>query len=105
MPNIKIQYQYLFNKFDKLINCDFDSYVKQKSNVFLVTLSRENWLDSKCNCPYFLKNYVCEHIIALSVNEELVEIPLRYKNVQLTKKKKRGAKPKASTALKRMRTN
>jgi hypothetical protein len=53
------------------------------------------WSDSKCSCSYFLKNYFCYHLIALAVNEGLLEIPLAYKNIAIGAKPKHGRKPKA----------
>jgi len=68
-------------------------------------IDKEKWVNSSCSCACFLKNYICEHIVALALNENLVDMPLRYTKIQFTKKTKRGAKPKSTKALKRMRTD
>ena len=47
-----------------------------------------------CSCSYFMKNYFCYHLIALAVNEKMLEIPLEYKNIAIGAKPKRGRKKK-----------
>ena len=37
-----------------------------------------------------MNNYYCYHLIALAANLGLVEIPIKYKNVDISKKVKRG---------------
>ena len=42
-----------------------------------------------------MKNYFCYHIVAVAVDENLTEIPIRCQTAEIAKKKKRGRKPKA----------
>ena len=48
-----------------------------------------------------MKNYFCYHLIALAVNEKLLQIPLEYKNIAIGAKPKRGRKKKAVVGGKR----
>ena len=77
------------------MKCNFDGFVEYFNNVRLIKLNRENWAKSKCSCGWFMKNYTCYHLIALASNLGLVEIPNKYKNVNIEKKAKRGRKSKA----------
>lgn len=60
-----------------------------------------NWQERKivCNCPYYNKNYVCKHSLALAVQLKLVSIPLNAKSIMIGEKAKRGRPPKAKKAL------
>ena len=96
---------YLFNKIENLEKSNFDQIILQKKHIKLVHFikDKEKLVNSSCSCAYFLKNYICEHIVALALNVKLVDMPLRYTKIQFSKKTKSGAKPKSSKALKRMR--
>ena len=67
--------------------------------VKLIKFNSAKWEDSKCSCSYYLKNYFCYHLIAIAVNEKVLNIPNEYKNVPIEAKPKRGRKPKAKKAL------
>ena len=83
----------------RAITCNFDEFIKLFENIHLVELNKENWAKSTCNCSWFLKNYHCFHVIAIAVNEKLVEFPVEYKDVVIGAKVKRGRKSKAKSAL------
>ena len=89
---------YIHGKY-KNMKCSFDEFVSYFEKVHLVKLNKENWAKSTCNCTWFLKNYNCYHLIAVAVNENLVEVPLECKNVSIGQKNKRGRKKKAKRAL------
>ena len=46
-----------------------------------------------------MKNYNCYHLIVLATNTDLVNIPNKYKNVNISAKAKRGREPLAKKAL------
>ena len=77
------------------VKLDFDCFMDSARAIKCISLDKAKWSDSKCSCSYFLKNYFCYHLIALAVNEGLLEIPLAYKNIAIGAKPKRGRKPKA----------
>ena len=79
----------------------FDAYAKDASSIWSIELNQENWKLGKCSCPYFIKNYMCKHLIGISARCKLVgcQIPLIAKQVPLGQKRKRGAPSKAKKAL------
>lgn len=66
-----------------------------------VDIDQLNWIKRKlvCNCPYYSKNYVCKHTLALAVQLKLVTIPLNAKSLNIGEKAKRGRPAKAKQAL------
>ena len=46
-----------------------------------------------------MKNYNCYHLIVVATNTGLVNIPNKYKNVNISAKANRGRKPLAKKAL------
>jgi hypothetical protein len=84
------------NKFEKL-NLNFDELNLSINNVKIIDLNRSSWSDSKCTCSYFQKNYFCLHIVAIASNEKIIEIPIQFKNLRISRKSKPGRKPKATS--------
>lgn len=71
----------------------FDDYVKKRHNTFhTVAFNRNSWMNSKCDCYHFWKKYTCKHIVGLA---------LRNKCCKLQKKRSKGRKSKATSALKK----
>ena len=66
-----------------------------------------NWKLGRCSCPFYLKNYICKHVIAVSATLRLdgCIIPLTAKQIPLGQKRKRGAPKKAAQALIRQLNN
>ncbi|PZC85335.1 hypothetical protein B5X24_HaOG201831 [Helicoverpa armigera] len=56
-------------------------------------------LDGKCNCPAFYKNYMCKHIIGLTIGVKLANPPPEAKNLLIGQKRKRGRPSKSKPAL------
>lgn len=80
----------------------FDEYVKKRHNAFhIVDLNLNSWLNSRCDCYSFWKNYTCKHIVGLALRNKCCKLPRKALTVQLKKKKTKGRKPKASSALKK----
>lgn len=44
----------------------FDILKTHLKSMRIVELNSENWKLSKCNCPWFFKNYICSHVIILA---------------------------------------
>ena len=44
------------------------------TRLWLVTFKLENWLESTCTCPVYLKSYMCKHLIGLAVQKKLLVI-------------------------------
>lgn len=58
-------------------------------------------MQTTCDCPCFLKNYICRHVVGIALKEKCVKLPKKALAVKLTKKSTLGRKPKASSALKK----
>ena len=88
------------------INCyydrlhDFDELILYMKTLRVVTLNCTNWTESTCTCKFFLKNYLCYHVIALAVNEGLTVIDNKYIKRAIGRKNQAGRKSKTFLALK-----
>lgn len=81
-----------WGSFDEFINFGFQQF-------WIIHLSMTDWkVSSSCTCPYFFKQHMCKHIIALAVKEEKVEFP-ELANPVLLEKRKAGRIPNAKSAL------
>ena len=59
----------------------------------------EEWRKTTCTCPSFFKNYICKHIIGISIRLKYCKVPPEAKNVKIGTKRKRGRPSKARKAL------
>jgi len=66
--------------------------------VYLTNNAGE-WRSATCTCPSFLKNYICKHIIGMSVRLKYCKAPPEAKNVAIGAKRKRGRPSKVKKAL------
>ena len=85
-------------------NCKFNLFDTYKSvyfNIWCVCLSDnpEQWRTATCTCPSFLKNYICKHVIGMSIRLKYCKPPPEAKNVEIGTKRKRGRPSKARKAL------
>ena len=97
----------------KMTDAEIDVVTKQrrntmdqyKSRAFTVwTTEYQNdsieWQSkSKCNCPVFMKQYICKHIVGIALRLKLCKPPASAKNVPLGQKPSRGRPAKAKKAL------
>lgn len=58
----------------------------------------ENWMNSTCTCPHFMKNPVCKHILALALLKQIVRCPAEANPTILSQKPKRGRKSNSKGA-------
>jgi hypothetical protein len=77
-----------FNQFQK----SFDIWCLEMEN-------NSHWKTSKCNCPAFLKNYICKHVVGVSIRLKYCKPPAVAKTVPIGEKRKRGRPAKAKPAL------
>jgi hypothetical protein len=61
--------------------------------------SNEKWREGKCTCPFFLKKYMCKHIIGLAIWLKSAKPRAAAKDVPIGEKKKRGRPKQAKKAL------
>ena len=84
---------------------DFDPYVDIVKSIWKVTLSKnctvenEEWKTGMCNCPIFYKQYICKHMIGISMRNKILTFPLIAKNIPMDAKRKRGRPAKAKMAM------
>jgi len=89
---------------------DLNRYKKQKFTTFnqfkksfhIWCMEVENdshWRTSKCNCPAFLKNYICKHVVGMGIRSKSCKPPAAAKTVPIGEKRKRGRPAKAKPAL------
>lgn len=38
-----------------------------------------NWRNSICNCPDFMRKYICKHIVGIAIHKNLIEVPVGQK--------------------------
>ena len=79
---------------------DFESYEYLQRCISVVEYEANDWKDSKCNCPYFFKTFLCRHVIFMAVLNTKVKIPLQYKGIPIDGKKRRGRVSKAKKVYK-----
>jgi hypothetical protein len=78
----------IFNQFKK----SFDIWCMEFDN-------NSDWKKSKCNCPAFLKHYICKHIVGIAIRLKYCKPPPAAKTMPIGEKRKRGRPAKAKPAL------
>lgn len=82
-----------WGSFDEFINFGFQQF-------WVVHLSMTHWkTSSSCSCPFFFKQHMCKHIIALAVKEDIFEFPEIANPVLLAPRRNAGRIPHATSAL------
>ena len=85
-----------YNKAVELNKCtSFSDYSEITKLICKVVINTDSWRQSHCKCKYFHKEYICMHIIGLAIRLGLVTAPTEAINIDLVKKKPRGAQKKA----------
>jgi len=72
----------------------FDEFVHWNYGVWAVRIT-----ESTCTCPFFLKQYQCEHLLGLKIRQHLVDVPPAARGVPMAQKRKRGRPSLAKRAL------
>ena len=69
----------------------------------VVEFNSNNWKLSKCSCAWYLKNYICSHIIVLAsiLKPDSVRYPPESMNIKFGANRKRGRPGKTKPALER----
>lgn len=62
-------------------------------------MNDSNWKRSQCNCPAFLKNYICKHIVGMVIRLKHCKPLPEAKTVALGEKRTRSRPSKARAAL------
>lgn len=82
----------------------YESFEEYRLNVFqgwstTVINDPVNWVNSKCNCPAFLDDYMCKHIVGIAICLKVFQPRLEAKQIPVGEKRKRGRPKLAKKAL------
>ena len=86
------------NNFNLIEVNDFDKWYNLTTSIWTVQISSDS-RQSTCTCPFYRKNYVCKHILALSCKEKKLEWHPNAHDVPLGQKRKKGNPGKTKKAL------
>lgn len=84
----------------------FEDFKKKSFSYFDITfpspLTKQNWLEGKCDCGTFFKEFICEHVVAIACRLKLTDVRIEAKvsdDIPISGKRPRGRPPKAKAAL------
>lgn len=79
----------------------YDEYKEQHFREWEVMMLRgkENLLHGTCNCPKFLKVYICKHLVGLAIRLKHIQPLSEARAIPIGMKRKRGRPTKAKKAL------
>ena len=77
----------------------FDEMTEYVNSIRLIEIDVESWQLSKCTCWFWLKNFKCNHVIAISTRLSLCNFSSIIMVMPLEKKRKPGRKPLTKPAL------
>lgn len=78
---------------------NFDEYVRDMHQRVYEVNFADDWRESTCTCPCYMKTLICKHIIGIAFISKEAECPADSNPNVLYKKKNRGRPPKAKSAL------
>ena len=87
--------EYITNSYTNFDN--FDDYINYISTIKIIKINESDWKNSTCTCSHWQKNFICKHIIAVSVNIDLCEFPAV--DLKIEGNRRRGRPGKAAKAL------
>ena len=73
-----------YNTFDQFKDRAFRGWFVEVPNEM------ENWREGICNCPTFLKKFICKHLLGIAIRLKLCKPPLAAKTVPIGQKRERG---------------
>jgi hypothetical protein len=68
----------------------FDELIQGVNSVRVVQINEQQWKLSTCTCSWWSKNYICNHVIALSQRLGHFEFVDAAKTIPVTQNRKRG---------------
>lgn len=83
---------YKWNTFDEFKSNAFKGYCT-------VVPPNENWIKGTCTCPAFFKDFICKHIVGISMRLKCIDVPVEAKQIPIGSTRKRGRPSKAKRAL------
>lgn len=81
----------------------FDEFIEYGHQMFwLVRFSNEHWkTQSTCSCPFFLKQFICKHVVAIAMELKIIECPQSANPLLIAPKRKPGRSKNATMSLMR----
>lgn len=76
----------------------FDEYKINAFRAYVAKIEKNNWRNSTCSCPAFLKGFMCKHIMGILLKMKQLDAPPEAKPVPIGEKRKRGRPSKAKRA-------
>ena len=77
----------------------FEEFLQLHFAVWRIEIDLNSFDESSCNCPFFMKNFVCKHVTGLGIRLKLIVPPLQAKCIPIGQKRKRGRAARAKPAL------
>ena len=78
----------------------YEQFKKRAFNVWKITFFKEKaWQDGVYDCSTFFKNYICKHVVGISIRTGLCKAPAAAKNGPIGEKWKCGRPIMAKKAL------
>lgn len=86
---------------ETLVYETFDEYSNNVFKGWSTTVANDphNWINGQCNCPSFLKDYICKHVVGIAMCLKLFEPKFEAKQIPLDERRKRGRPKLAKKAL------
>lgn len=83
---------------------EYDTFDEFRVNLFKGWITKvidnpDEWLNGTCNCPIFLKSYMCKHVLGIAICLKLFQPRFEAKQIPLGQKRKRGRPKLAKKAL------
>lgn len=82
---------------------EFSDYLDNNFKEWTVQLPKDqqntSWIEGYCDCPIYLKMFICKHIVGLALRLKYEKAPPEAKNMMIGQKRKRGRPSKAKKAL------
>ena len=83
-----LKYIYDLKTLPFFTNLPFYELVAETTKMRTIRFNKENLKKSSCNCSWYMKNYLCGHIIALAERKKLDEFDPRADQILFDKKVK-----------------
>lgn len=81
----------------------FSDFQENLFKMWTIQISKENqetlWIDIFCDCPSFLKNMICKHLVGIALRFKYAKAPPEAKNMAVEQKRKCGRSAIAKKAL------
>lgn len=77
----------------------FEDYATMRARLWVVSMFQNSWQTARCNCPIFMKEFICKHSLGVAVREGFCAVPRIAQTVPIGQKRKRGRPRYASAAL------